>query len=143
MKLSDKIIALTFGLIMSLMYFIFVLFLYHELGILNVFPLFAGEDDFSVRRLISFSILIPSFIIVGYFFGKSIRRGKKSLLRNLVGMFLLSLLFGVLVNITKDKLSMLNDRDLANLGVLFYFLTFVLCNFFGYYLSEVIKNNRK
>ncbi len=138
MKLSNKVVPVLGGLGISALYFIAVLFLYDELNILHVFPIFAGEDDFSIRRLGTFSILIPSFIIIGWLLGVKIASKGQIPLQNLFGMFLSSIAFGFLVFLFKDKLSAIDERDLVNKGVLFYFLIFVLLNFCGYLLPNLL-----
>ena len=121
------------GILASTMYFCIVIFLYYAANILHVFPVFAGEDDFSVRRWIFFYTLVPSIVIFGFFL-KSKRKFKESV----IGMLLSSILYGGLIFVFKKYFLEIDDRDLANLGVFIYFLSFILFNVLGLFLSRKI-----
>ncbi len=135
-------VAALFGFSVTAIYLTSVIYSYNMLGILHVFPVFAGEDDFSIRRLNSFSVLIPSFVLISWMLSRKFKQGLNACLLSLSGMAISSIIFGIFIELLKSNLYAISERNSANVGVLLYFIVFVVLNLLGFYLgSELSKRN--
>lgn len=136
MKSNNVFTRFLLGLLISVAYFCAIITLYYAAGVLHIFPVFAGEDDFSVRRMIVLFVFTPSVFVFGYFLGD-----RKKCKSSIIGMLFSSVFYGVLAFFLKDYFLGINDRDMANWGVFVYFFTFMLVNLFGLYLSRKVLVN--
>ena len=142
MKSRINYVHSLYGLVLSVSYFAVVLFMYSEFDVLHVFPVFAGEDDFLIRRQYSSSILVPSVIVFGVLFGSRITSDKQLPKERVFYMLLSSVLFGVTVFGLKDSISSIDERDYANVGVFFYFLILSLFNFFAFFFVPLLFRDK-
>ena len=140
MKSNSRMIATLVGFSIAAIYFIATIFLFNKLEILHIFPVFAGEDDFSIRRLSSFSVLILGFVLIGWLLSKKLKYGVKMCWLSLSGMIFSSIIFGVLIALFKSNLIAICDRDTANIGVLLYYIAFVFLNLLGFFLGSLVKS---
>ena len=115
-----------------------VVFLTNTLAISPRFPVFAGEDDFSLRILYFMLIAIPGFLLVGGWIGFVFSSSKRKAGLMLAGAVLGTCGAFVLFRLVPSISSNLSTRDSANRAVMTFLLVWVGSSFLGSWIFRLI-----
>jgi hypothetical protein len=96
-----------------------------NLGLAPRFPVFAGEDDFSVRIAYFMFLVLPAFLLIGVWMGIVYDAQRRLVGRMFAGVLLGTLLAFAVVHALSTSIGGIQSRDAANSAVLVFLLSWV------------------
>ena len=102
-----------------------------RLGIAPSFPVFAGEDDFTLRISYFLFIGLPGFLLLGAWIGWTSLTSPRQAAWMALGCTIGTVLAFAVPPALASQINTLSTRDAANRAVWMFFLAWVLCSAVG------------
>lgn len=97
-----------------------------QLGIAPRFPVFAGEDDFSIRINYFLFLVIPAFFVIGAWMGLVFSKNRRMIGYMFGGMGGGTIITFCIAYVLSPFINNIASRELANYSVLIFFLSWIL-----------------
>lgn len=107
-----------------------------KFGITPRFPIFAGEDDFSIRINYFLFMVLPAFFMMGAWIGSTFSKNKRMASYMLGGVFVGTVVTFCTAYFFSPIIRNISSRELANYGVLVFFLSWILFSGLGAWVCE-------
>jgi hypothetical protein len=113
-----------------------------KFGIAPRFPVFAGEDDFSLRINYFLVMVFPAFFIIGAWIGYIFNKSRRLASYMSGGVFVGTVVTFGTAYFLSPLISNISSREIANYAVLTFFLSWILFSGFGAWVCEYASREK-